>query len=99
MAVMEATEVVLDRMAIDKGGRGGLVVSARLMPSYPPLRQVNTASLAGLVAGFNQESMRWLPSTHPPVLQLLRVQARSGQHDPHPRQQGRLQGDRGQGSP
>ena len=34
MAVMEGTELALERMSLDKGGRGGLIV--------------NTASLAGI---------------------------------------------------
>jgi len=50
MAVMEATELVLERMSLEKGGRGGLIV--------------NTASLAGIVSGWNKSSYSYFASKH-----------------------------------
>ena len=43
MAVMEGTEVALEHMSLDKGGRGGLIV--------------NTASLAGIGAFPNPQAL------------------------------------------
>ena len=58
MAVMEGTELALERMSLDKGGRGGLIV--------------NTASLAGigrqipviLSSLFSYERTVWTHSQH-----------------------------------
>ena len=81
MAAMEAAELVLDRMSLSNGGKGGLLV--------------NTASLAGVVDGLtkifstliffsqSQQSLvsrncSWVGERHP---QLLCLQARGCYHD------------------
>merc|ERR1719184_291214 len=58
MAVMAGTELALERMGLDKGGRGGLIV--------------NTASLAGIVPGWNRESYSYFASKHA-VVSLTRT--------------------------
>merc|ERR1712142_346909 len=58
IAVMAGTELALERMGLDKGGRGGLIV--------------NTASLAGIVPGFNRESYSYFASKHA-VVSLTRT--------------------------
>ena len=50
MAVVAGTEVVLDRMGVQAGGQGGLIV--------------NTASLAGILKGFNRESVSYYVAKH-----------------------------------
>ena len=50
MAVVAGTEVVLDRMGQQAGGEGGLIV--------------NTASLAGILKGFNRESVSYYVAKH-----------------------------------
>jgi len=50
MAVMAGTELAMERMSLENGGRGGLVV--------------NTASLAGIVHGWNAESNSYFASKH-----------------------------------
>jgi len=50
MAVMAGAELAMERMSLEHGGRGGLVV--------------NTASLAGLVHGWNAESYSYFASKH-----------------------------------
>lgn len=50
MATMAGMELALERMSVDKGGRGGLVV--------------NTASLAGIVHGWNKQSYSYFASKH-----------------------------------
>ena len=81
MAAMEAAELVLERMSLSNGGKGGLLV--------------NTASLAGVVDGltktfstliFFSQSLQslvsrncsWVGERHP---QLLCLQARGCYHD------------------
>lgn len=58
MAVMEGTELALERMSLDKGGRGGLIV--------------NTASLAGIVASTEAEAACYFIAKHG-VVQLTRA--------------------------
>ena len=58
MAVMAGTELALERMGVDKGGRGGLIV--------------NTASLAGIVPGWHRESYSYFASKHA-VVSLTRT--------------------------
>lgn len=50
IAVMEGTEVALERMSLDKGGRGGLIV--------------NTASLAGIVSAIDGEAASYFVAKH-----------------------------------
>jgi len=50
IAVMEAAELVLERMSLEKGGRGGLLV--------------NTASLAGIANGWNRDLHSYFASKH-----------------------------------
>jgi len=50
MAVMTATEIVMERMSVVNGGNGGLIV--------------NTASLAGIAKGFGQESVSYFVAKH-----------------------------------
>ena len=47
---MSGTELAMERMGLDKGGKGGLIV--------------NTASLAGIVPGWNRESYSYFASKH-----------------------------------
>eukprot|EP00090_Calanus_glacialis_P035589 TRINITY_DN60721_c0_g1_i1.p1 TRINITY_DN60721_c0_g1~~TRINITY_DN60721_c0_g1_i1.p1 ORF type:complete len:302 (-),score=74.06 TRINITY_DN60721_c0_g1_i1:66-971(-) len=50
MAVMAGTEIAMERMSLDKGGNGGLIV--------------NTASLAGIVKGFGEDSSSYFVAKH-----------------------------------
>merc|ERR1719204_1408762 len=50
MAAMEAAELVLERMSLSKGGKGGLLV--------------NTASLAGIVPGWVRDTHSYFASKH-----------------------------------
>merc|ERR1712106_322053 len=50
IAVMAGTELAMERMGLDKGGKGGLLV--------------NTASLVGIVPGWNRESYSYFASKH-----------------------------------
>eukprot|EP00092_Neocalanus_flemingeri_P083163 GFUD01104342.1.p1 GENE.GFUD01104342.1~~GFUD01104342.1.p1 ORF type:complete len:302 (-),score=81.52 GFUD01104342.1:211-1116(-) len=50
MAVMAGTEVAMDRMSLEKGGNGGLII--------------NTASLAGIVKGFGNDSVSYFVAKH-----------------------------------
>merc|ERR1711915_352968 len=58
IAVMSGTELAMERMGLDKGGKGGLIV--------------NTASLAGIVPGWNRESYSYFASKHA-VVSLTRT--------------------------
>jgi len=50
MAVMAGTEIAMERMSLEKGGQGGLIV--------------NTASLAGIVKGFGIDSSSYFVAKH-----------------------------------
>ena len=50
MAVMAATEVAMERMGLEKGGNGGLII--------------NTASLAGIAKGFGSDSASYFVAKH-----------------------------------
>jgi len=50
MGVMEGTEVALEHMSLEKGGRGGLIV--------------NTASLAGIVSALDGEAASYFVAKH-----------------------------------
>jgi len=63
IAVMAGTELALERMGLDKGGKGGLVV--------------NTASLAGIVPGWTRESYSYFAAKHA-VVSITRTLGSAG---------------------